>query len=325
MTGAGFWYYGIFDSIIRCNTPLVELPARRGPALDGPALDGKALDVRFQTPRAVSAIPAEVQLTPWLDDTGLVTQGRLGDAILIRVRGLADFVVRPVSDLVVCRPYPQAHPCAVRHFLLNQILPRLVSVRDPLVMHASAVVTEPGAIALIGPSGAGKSTLAASFAVNGAGTLISDDGILMRLDGLSPRLLGAYACSRLRWDSLVALGLTAQPTADQPPWVKHVLDAAPDQGTTTAPAPLRAFFLLAPAPSDERDITLAPLTGVAAVVALIANAFLLDPSDRNLIRNQFEAAATMIRTGCPGYSLTYPRRFADLPRVRTRILAALDN
>ena len=320
MTRAGCWYFGIFDSIIRCNAPLLELPARLGPALDG-----KALDVRFQAPLTWSAIPAEVQLTPWLDETGFVTQGRLGAAILIRVRELADFVVHAVSDLVVCHPYPQAPAHAVRHFLLNQILPRLISVREPLVMHASAVVTEHGAIALIGPSGAGKSTLAASFAANGAGTLISDDGILVRLDGRSPRLLGAYACSRLRFDSVAALGLTPQPSAGQPPWAKYVLDAAPDQGSATAPAPIRAFFLLIPAPPEQREITLAPLTGVAAVVALIANAFLLDPSDRNLIRNQFEAAAAMIQTGCPGYSLTYPRRFADLPRVRTRILAALGN
>jgi len=244
--------------------------------------------------------------------------------MLIRAQRLADFVVRPANASVHCYPFPGSSAAAVRHFLLNQMLPRLVSAREPLVIHASAVHVKGGAIAMMGSSGLGKSTLASSFPSSGTGTLVADDGIIVRVTGSSPSLVGAYACPRLQTDSVDALGLSEHSTSlERPPWAKHTLMMAPDRRVATSPVLVRGFFLLRSPCPDQRDIVVAPLIGFSAVIALIENSFLIDSSDRGLIRRQFEAASALIRTGCPVYSLTYPRRFADLPQVRARILSAL--
>lgn len=314
-----FFFQGFFDSIIRCDRVLPELSLV---PTDVPA--SALLKVRFDASRVVPMDLPNVAFRPWLADADRVVQGRHGDSILIRVRELADFEVQPGTATVRCCPHPQAHPASVRHFLLNQILPRLVSVRDPLVIHASAVAAGVGAIGLIGPAGCGKSTLSASFASSGEGALISDDGVLMRLAGRSACLVGAYARSRLRPDSFDALGLDEHHfPSDSPVGGKHVLKVSSDRPVAAVPTPIRGLFLLtAPAP-DQRDVRVMALTGAAAVIALIENSFLLEPNDRSQLRNQFEAATALIRTGCPFYSLTYPRRFADLPQVRSRILSTL--
>jgi len=312
-------YFGIFDSIIRCNRALPELA--QAPPDSSPS---QPLNIWFRTPRLLLAATPGIRLQAWLDGTDRVVQGQHGDATLIRVRGLADFLVRPVACSVECQLCPQAPVSSVRHFLLNQVLPRMISVRDPLVIHASAVATEHGALALIGPAGCGKSTLAASFVLSGAATLIADDSILVRLAGSSPCLVGAYTRSRLRPDSFGALGFDAQSIhGDRPAGGKHVLEFAPGQRVPSAPMAIRGLFLLHQAPSDQQSIEVRHLTGTAAVIALIKNSFLLAPSDHDLLRRQFEAATALIRTGCPCYALTYPKRFSDLPHVRDRIRAVL--
>jgi hypothetical protein len=312
-------YYEIFDWSIRCNRALPELTQ----AVPN-ASTNQRLDVWFRTPGSVPATLPGIRLQPWLDDTDRVTQGQSGEITLIRVRGLADFLVRPAASSIECRPCPEAPSFSVRHFLLNQVLPRMISVRDPLVIHASAVATDRGALALIGPAGCGKSTLAASFVLSGAATLIADDSILVRLAGSSPCLVGAYTRSRLRPDSFGALGFDAQSIhGDRPAGGKHVLEFAPDQHAPSTPMAIRGLFLLHQAPSDQQSIEVRHLTGTAAVIALIKNSFLLAPGDHDLLRRQFEVATALIRTGCPCYALTYPRRFSDLPHVRDRILTVL--
>ncbi|HYN77927.1 MAG TPA: hypothetical protein VES73_09050 [Lamprocystis sp. (in: g-proteobacteria)] len=281
------------------------------------------LEVKFEASKIVPTAFNNIDMHPWLKDTDRVVQGRLSDAILIRVRGLADFVVRPAATSVHCYFSADTDPVAVRHFLLNQVLPRLVSIRDPLVIHAGAVAARLGAIALIGPAGFGKSTLSSSFTVSGAGKLIADDGVLLRLEGQTPYLIGAYTRSRLRPDSLSALGLGTEFLPRNPVGGKHVLMSAPEQRASAVPMALRGLFLLTPAQPGRHAIEISPLTGSAAVIALIGNSFLLDSSDRSLVQRQFEAATALVRSGCPFYSLAYPRCFADLPEVQARILAAL--
>lgn len=312
-------YYEIFDSVVRCNRTLPELTE----ALPN-ALTNQRLEVWFGAPGSMPATIPEIRLQSWLDDTDRVTQGQSGDVTLIRVLGLADFLVRPAASSIECRPCLEAPSFSVRHFLLNQVLPRMISVRDPLVIHASAVATGYGAIAFIGPAGCGKSTLAASFTLSGAGLLIADDSVLVRLEEPFPCLVGAYTHSRLRADSFGALGFDAQSIhGDIPAGGKHILDFASGQRAPTIPVAIRGLFLLHQAPPDQQTIEVMRLTGSAAVIALIKNSFLLESSDHGLLRRQFETATALIRTGCPCYALTYPRRFADLPLVRDRIRAVL--
>ena len=69
----------------------------------------------------------------------------------------------------------------VRHLFLDSVIPLILSRREPLVLHASAILFDGRAIAFIGTSGQGKSTLAASHSQLGY-SLISDDYLVFRHD-----------------------------------------------------------------------------------------------------------------------------------------------
>src|SRR5205807_10064457 len=77
-----------------------------------------------------------------------------------------------------CYPVPGTPLETLKHLLLDQVLPLLLSQQGKLVLHASAVAGPGGALAFTGPSGHGKSTLAASFSTNGY-ELLTDDCLMV--------------------------------------------------------------------------------------------------------------------------------------------------
>jgi hypothetical protein len=166
--------------------------------------------------------------------------------------------------------------------------------------------------------------LSASFVASRQGALISDDGILVRVGRPCPILVGAYARSRLRPDSYAALGFDESGSAaDGPVRGKYVLALPSARLASGVEHPIRALFLLAQPDFGQRDVAITALPGSSAVMGLIENSFLLESDDRTQLRNQFAGAADLVRGGCRCYALTYPRRFSELARVRSRILAAL--
>ncbi|WP_236848706.1 hypothetical protein [Candidatus Thiodictyon syntrophicum] len=310
-------YYRFCDSVIECDRPLPELIRLPSPAPEVPLLA-----VRFEAPHSLPCLGHAVNLEPWPDPAGGVLQGWVGDCILIRVLGLADFLVRPAAGAVECHPLSAANPSDVRHFLLNQVLPRLVGYRSPLVLHASAILTDLGAIALVGPSGIGKSTLAASFGTCGEAIVLADDAVRIADDGTGARLIGAYGAYRLRPDSVGALRLSGS-LGPQLSRGKSILTAQRVPGTREARSPLAAVFILQSSAPGGAAITAFPMSGVASVLALISHAFFLDPGQKSLIRRQFEAVSLLVRTGCRVYLLNYPRQFGLLPQVRASIIETL--
>ena len=309
--------YQLFDAVIWSEQEFPELTVR--PPGAPPA---RSLTIVFDAPRPAAAV-GRGRLRPWLADGDPVLRGRFGDWMLIRALGLADFWVRPENGRVRCRALPGVAAASVRHFLLNQVLPRLLS-RGALVLHASAVAAGSGAIALIGPAGHGKSTLAASFASSDDARLIADDGVLVSSIGGLPALLGAYACTRLRSDSAAAVGRDGRRVLDEAPrGAKQVMRVGTESPDLDGPVPARGFFLLETARTGERQVRVERLGGTASVMAVVANSFILDPDDRDLMRRQFSAAAALVGSGVPFFAVSYPRDFAELPRVRACLLDAL--
>jgi hypothetical protein len=73
---------------------------------------------------------------------------------------------------------------ARQRFLIAQVLPFAALLQGLEVLHASAVVVQAGAIALVGPSGAGKTSVAMELCRRGAGFLADDVLALERVDDL---------------------------------------------------------------------------------------------------------------------------------------------
>jgi hypothetical protein len=183
----------------RCETPPAPATARFHYSAYGFAI---ASDVPL--PQLAPAAPAEADLTVGL---GEVAEGVISRPGFRRgvIKGQFRYQLE-AGQRITIEPLPGSRPDNVSDGIMSRVLTAAAYQRGLLPLHASAVATAAGVVALCGPSGAGKSTLAAVMAARGA-QLIADDMVALGEDGhVAGR--GAAGC-KLSVPSLAKLGLTA--------------------------------------------------------------------------------------------------------------------
>ncbi|HEY6551391.1 MAG TPA: hypothetical protein VIY71_09370 [Solirubrobacterales bacterium] len=131
---------------------------------------------------------------------------------------------------------------AWQRLLVAQALPFAAVLQGLEVLHASAVATEEGAVALSGRSGSGKTSLALELCRRGADFLADDVLALERVDGQLVGHPGAPVAGidRAEAERLSAVGGTGRPevlAADRREQVARVPASA-------SPLPLRTLFFL---------------------------------------------------------------------------------
>ena len=245
---------------------------------------------------------------------------RTGAGYLLRFPGLADFEVSRDGRLVSCRPTFDAESATIEHLYLNQVLPLALSARDLLVVHASAVEIDGGAVAFAAASGRGKSTLAASFSTNGFGFL-SDDGLVLRPANGGFDVLPGHPSLRLWGDSAETL------LGESPSGAGAGTDAPKSRVTAGTrlpfcgqPRPLRRVYFLGD--GHTRAITCERMTPTEALAAWVGHSLLLDLDEPALLARHFDYVAVVANLPL-SYRLDYPRRFDDLPRLRQAIVEHL--
>ena len=213
-------------------------------------------------------------------------------------------------------PAPGVSEATLQHLHLNQVLPLALSKQGRLVLHGSAVEIGGAGAAFLGESGRGKSTLAASFATGGF-RFLTDDGLLLEACGEDYRILPSHPSIRLWQDSEAELAGAA---AKAPP-VQHTSKARLLAGAGVAfceqPRPLRRVYFLGTGACQEPAFE--RLKPAAALVELVRHSFLLDIEARELLADHFEALSGLAHRPV-FYRLDYPRRFADLARVKQAIV-----
>ena len=103
---------------------------------------------------------------------------------LFRASGCGSHWVSASGDRVLSAPPVHAEAWHWQRLLLGQLLPFCAVLRGFEAIHASAVVIDGRALAIVGRSGAGKSTLAMHLLLAGAGFLTDDVVALTAHDGL---------------------------------------------------------------------------------------------------------------------------------------------
>jgi hypothetical protein len=224
------------------------------------------------------------------------------------------FLFDPAERTVTC---PLPIDAALRHQLLDQVLPRVLEHLGQLMIHASAVRTSHGALMFVADSGAGKSTLAASFQSAGI-ELLSDDCMQLVLEPGGPvGCLPTYRSLRLWSDSADAV-MASEPSKPMAPGSdKRRLDLA--RAASAVPTAVTAICVLAAADHDPDEITFSLVTPARAVSLLVAQCFRLDPTDAAATRRTFERCADVVER-VPVVELAYPREYRRLPAVRDAIL-----
>jgi hypothetical protein len=253
--------------------------------------------------------------TPWL------AIGRQARGYLLRFQAMADFAVARDAREILCYAAPGTPSETVRHLLLDQVLPLVLSWRDQFVVHGSAVLTAKGTIAFVGDSGSGKSTLASSFTQDGMAVL-TDDCLLLEEEGGCLTAIPSYPGVRL-WpdaaDALLGKGRTQAEVAHYTE--KKRVNRSAGIDFSTQRAKLRRMYFLARFEEGERiaNVTARPLSSRDAVVELVKYTYLIDVTDRSRLRQEFERLSRVARQPL-FYRLSFPRDFSRLAEVRRAIL-----
>ena len=251
--------------------------------------------------------------------------GKQENSYLLRFPDLADFHVSGTGKSVQCYPVAEVPFETLRHLFLDQVFPLALSRRGKLVLHASSVMTETGAISFVGETGAGKSTLAASFAKEGF-SFITDDCLLLEESQGQVMAFPGYPGLRL-WHDIVSCLFDGGPENCD---VAHYTDkkridlAGGSLHFQNDSVPLRKiYFLNSYEPSgNDRPIKITPISPKDSFLELVRHAYKLDIDDREMLVTEFACLGRVVELPI-FYRLSYPHDLSYFPAVRKAILENL--
>ena len=156
--------------------------------------------------------PADVVITREPIDFPEMTPGLYGlsyhitpDIVYLRWDTIGNFRMTAGREITVM-PDPGVSDELIRGFIIGSGLGATLYLRGQLVLHASAVAGDHGAVAFIGESGWGKSTLAAALHARGFRMVADDLVVIDQLDGRHVVYPGLPEF-RLWPDSIASLGV----------------------------------------------------------------------------------------------------------------------
>jgi hypothetical protein len=287
--------------LIASAWPLPEAP--RAPA-GHPA-------IRIESPTGPPPDPTSVQVVhDWESDarTMPLTLARYANGYLLRFPDLADFGISIDGDRVHPWTRPDTNDETLRHLLLDQVLPRLLTHRGGLALHAGGICLDSRhAIAFVGETGRGKSTLSASFELAGH-QLLSDDGLVLTDDENRVSVLPTYPSLRLWPDALTHVFPKPPSLSPMAHYSSKRRVTREAEGRGNEPGWLDAIYVLG---DDSYEVTIEPLSTRDAAMTIIANTFQLDVTDKRRAAEVFDAASE-IAERVPVFRLAYPRHYRRL-------------
>lgn len=272
------------DLAVGGDVPFADLPESSGPA-----------DIVIRRGRMPDGMAAPIQQWRGADGRDWLSIARAAGGYRVSLPGL-ECLVSADGRAITFAPPQSLSESALVHLLLHQVLPLAVSRTGRLVLHACAVETPAGTLALLGESGAGKSTLAAAFCRRGF-ALVADDALAVDLGGTD---IGV-------WPTADGLRLWDDMSEAAPAGIGEASNAA---GKRRAPAalatdrsPLARVYLLATAEDDRAAVT--RVSAASARIEMLSHLFRLDVTDRDESRRLFDAVHR-VASHVPARRVAYP-------------------
>jgi len=164
----------------------------------------------------------------------------------------------------------------VSSYLLGPLMGFILRLRHRVSLHASAMVVDGRAVAIVGPPGAGKSTTAAAFGFLGY-PVLSDDVVPLLDDGPTLMALPGYPRVRLRPAAIHTLSRLPRAQSLLPQDWQHGryhfnLRDTPG-GFQDDAVPLGAVYVFEPRREEPTRPRVTPLTGLDATMALVSQSF----------------------------------------------------
>lgn len=310
--------YRIFQHAIESEIPLPELPKE--------SLDTALLFFESKQKKDLPSYPPK-WLHHWYLPNGQISLsvGKNNGSFWIDFPNIASFKCSTDTCRITAYREDTAPDESIRHLLLDQVIPRILSHRGELVIHASCILTDYAAIAFCGESGWGKSTLAAYFhGSDESFPLLTDDCLLLNTKNGKISCTASYPGARLFQDSLTLLNNSENvvPVSHYSN-KKRILMACSKEHIENQ---ISAIFILNDPSKEPKEpgISIKQVTGATAAIALLKNTFPLDITDRVFIKSQLQNIA---RIGGNNffhvYYLNFPRDHTILPKVKDAILNKL--
>jgi hypothetical protein len=306
--------YRVCDRTLASNILLPELPPARGQ---------QDWSFVLMPARADAHRPPASWFHEWRLPDGQVWLyfSRAGDTYVLSFPELAEFQISGAGTEILCYPVPDIPIESLKHLLLDQVLPLLLSQRGKLVLHASAVAGPGGALAFTGPSGEGKSTLAASFSTHGY-DLLTDDCLM--LEDRSGSIFGTPLYPSLRlYPEVIQTLFPEQPVCSPVTHYSSKLRLALEpSGVRIQIQPVRLDRIYILDPEHAPAVRITPLGFREAFLEILKLTYLMDVHDPGTLKSEFESVARA--AALPLFRrLSYPREFSALPAVRREILSEL--
>ena len=213
------------------------------------------LALEFVRPDAGADVPrpsAVAIVEEWQGDDGVVVARAYAEAATRWVEwpGVATYWFHVASETVRARPREGATRHSVVDVYQRHVAPLALQARGFEAIHASAVSTGTGVVALAGKSGAGKSTLAYRLSIEGLAQ-VADDAVVLSITGDGhARLQPLPFRPRLRQDAAVRLD-ARQPS--EVPGSDHQND-----GRVTDDRLLQAIYILKVCGHDRGSLQTEP-------------------------------------------------------------------
>jgi hypothetical protein len=271
--------YTLYGLVVHSDLPLDGLET---------ATAGHALDVRITLgagapPRAEPEAPVPYQQGGAHAQDGTDVRRDVHGNFWFRYADGTAFIVNAAATEIRAWWADSSTLADTATYLLGPVLGFALRRRGVLALHASAVIIDGRAVALVGWSGAGKSTTAAAFAAAGDAVLADDVVALRQVDG-TVMAYPSYRLLRL-WDESerIVFGTAGQLPLLTPTWDKRALPLGADFPFHAQAAPLGDVFVLAERSGDPRAPFAAPMGGADALMAIVSNTYanyLLDDAMR---------------------------------------------
>lgn len=206
-----------------------------------------------------------------------------------------EFVVESGGTRVWCR-WPESLTLEdTATYLLGPVMGFVLLLRGIFCLHASAIVLEGKAVAIVGPPGYGKSTIAAAFAKLGY-PFFSDDVVTLHESNGDFLVQPAYPRIRLWPKSAEALyGFVDALPRITPTWDKRYVDLTENGYRFQAsPLPLAAIYVLKSRSVDSAAPRIESLRGNDALFALARNTYVNYLMDKTAHGREFETLSRVI-------------------------------
>lgn len=307
--------YSVFGGRLRSELEFPGLPYCR-PAESEPV--DWTLEIVSGPAREPSGRPlGEDRVTPDAN-VRLHRDGASGD-LLLAFDDTGVFRVSPDGARIRWTPSEGAVVDDARLDIIGRVLPLALHLQGMLVLHASAVLMEEGAVAFVGPKGHGKSTLAHAL-VRQEAVLLTDDALPVRPDP-APVALSGVRRIRLRPDVVDRLPGLERPEIQRGGRTEIGFDEDDAGLRERLPVPLARIYLLDPRPADEDLPTVAceRVDGPHAVASLLSQAK-LGPLFASWRPEVLLRGAVSLVGEVPVRRLTFVRELSRLDEVATLLL-----